>query len=271
MTGLATISLLIAILFNSGYAMHKMNVVSNNKYSIVQIVDHNDHGLRALMLNRSFASVKYQHSDEPYSDYAIFIEENFIAPTQSLQEKKSILVLGAGGFIIGLTDDKNDYTYVDIDGALKDISEEYFLGQDLGPNKKFVAMDARAYLIQTQEKFDLIVLDLFRDPTSVPENMATQEFFKSVHDRMEEDGVMVANYWASANFTDAYSQNLDHTMRSIFPTLNRQIIKNFNVWKRENDWSNIIYSYVRHKDSSAVIYTDDKNRILYDKPATLPH
>jgi hypothetical protein len=41
-------------------------------------------------------------------------------------------------------------------------------------------MDARAYLTQSTDKYDMIVVDLFRDPVSVPENLTTLEFREEV-------------------------------------------------------------------------------------------
>jgi spermidine synthase len=179
-----------------------------------------DAGARALKLNRSFASIIHMYSTEPFTEYAIYINDNFLEPVRESGPKKSILVLGAGGFALGRSDVKNDYVYVDIDASLKKISEEDFLKEDLTPNKKFVAMDARAFLMQTKDKFDLIIVDLCRDPVSMPENMATQEFFQSVKNRLNEDGLMISNYWASANLSDAYSRSLDQTLRTVFPTVN---------------------------------------------------
>src|SRR6185295_429791 len=78
--------------------------------------------------------------------YIEFVEQHYIAPIRTKGPVKSILVIGAGGFTLGLEDKKNDYTYVDIDPSLKDISEKHFIDQKLGPNKRFIPEDARAYL-----------------------------------------------------------------------------------------------------------------------------
>lgn len=260
-----------ALGLNSGYAMKLKHIVSNNLYNTVQVVDYNEEGMRALMLNRSFASAVFKYSPETYMDYMIFMEVNFITPLQEQAEKRDILALGAGGFTLGRTDEKNNYTYVDIDENLKAVAEQDYLKEPLSPNKKFVGMDARAYLRQTDATYDLIVMDLFRDALSVPESLSTREFYEEVKRHLKPGGVVVGNFTASANFSDAYSRNLDATLRAVFPALNRQIIKNFDAWKRENDWNNIIYSYVHHDAGDAVVYTDDKNTIVYDKPAIMPH
>jgi hypothetical protein len=46
-------------------------------------------------------------------------------------------------------------------------------------------------------------------------------------------------------------------------------MENYNLWKDNDpeDNQNIIYMYKRHLDESTKeIYTDNKNRIFYDKP-----
>jgi predicted membrane-bound spermidine synthase len=265
-----TACLLVALALNSKQAMDRMFIVSNNKYNVVQLMQYVDKDIRVMKLNRSHASAIRINSDAPYLDYAIFIEDNFLQPIAEGPEK-SILVLGAGGFTLGRTDIKNRYVFVDIDKDLKEISEKLFLQEKLPPNKSFEAMDARAYLNQSDEKFDIIILDLFRDPISTPENLITREFFEQAKSHLKDGGIMIGNYFASPTFADSYSRNLDYTLRSVFPTLNRQIVKSFDAWKRDDDWTNIVYSYVHHPDENPVIYTDDKNTALFDKPVTLHH
>ncbi len=265
-----TACLLVALTLNSKQAMDRLFVVSNNKYNIVQLMQYVDKDIRVMKLNRSHASAIRVHSDDTYLDYAIFIEDNFLQPIAD-GPVKSILVLGAGGFTLGRTDTKNSYVFVDIDKELKKISETLFLQEKLAPNKTFEAMDARAYLNQSDEKFDVIILDLFRDPISTPENLITREFFEQTKKHLKDGGIMLGNYFASPTFSDPYSRNLDYTLHSVFPAMNRQIVRNFNAWKRDDDWTNIVYSYVHHADEKPGIYTDDKNTAIFDKPATLHH
>lgn len=257
--------LIISFWLNGPQAMKDLKVVSNNKYSTLQVME-DSAGTRFLFLNRTLASAVHKKSSNTSLEYSTHLEKNFFLPMLDKGPKKSVLILGAGGFTIGRRDTKNIYTYVDLDAALKKISEDLLLREKLTPNKKFVAMDARAFLVQSEDKFDLILLDLFRDPISVHENLNTLEFFQEVKDHLAMDGVMVANYWASPAFSDAYSRNLDYTLRYVFPALNREIIGGYDIWRRDNDWKNIIYSFVNVPYESQAVYTDDRNTIIFDKP-----
>lgn len=270
-TILITLWLAIALGLNSGAVMNHMHIVSNNKYSTVQVIERNDAGVRQLKINRSNASTVNQGAPDTFEDYIAYIEDNFLVPIFTEGSAKDILVLGAGGFTVGREDVKNHYTYVDIDGTLKEIVEKQFLKENLTPNKNFVPMDARAYLLQNPQKYDVIVVDLFRDTISVHENFNTLEFFLEAKAHLKPEGVLVANYWASPTFADAYSRHLDSTLRAAFPQMNRQVVDTYNAWEKENDWKNVIYSYVNNPSEKTVLYTDNQNTSMYDKPYSMPH
>ena len=179
--------------------------------------------------------------------------------------------MGAGGFGLGRGDSKNNYGPVDIDKDLKEVAEEKFLEKPLVAHMPYAPMDARAYLNQTDKKFDMIVLDLCRDPISMADSLVTAEFFADVRDHLKTGGVMAGNYFASPGFHDPYSRNLDVTMRAAFPNLNRQVIGEFNVWKNSDDWANVVYSYVHYPEHKHQPYTDLKSTITFDKPTILLH
>src|SRR6185295_8428919 len=148
-------------------------------------------------------------------------------------------------------DKKNDYTYVDIDPSLKDISEKHFIDQKLGPNKRFIPEDARAYLHHAGKKFDLILLDAYFGDLTIPEYLVTREFFQQVKNSLNDEGVVTGNFILSPTFRDRLSQNLDNTLHSVFPHLNRQIVSSekhqFSGWEQDkNVRYNVMYSYYNH-------------------------
>jgi len=269
-TVLVSLCLVLSIGLNSPAAMKHFDIVKYNKYNLIQIRNAEKEQIRVLEINHSFASAVHDLSPTPIVLYVSYIENNFLNPLYDPERPpREILVLGAGGFTMGRFDDLNNYTFVDIDKDLKEIAEEKFLKEELGANKKFIPMEARAYLNQTQKKYDLIILDLYRDPISVPEYLITQEFFEQVKGRLKKGGVIAGNYFASASFSDTYSKKLDNTLRSVYPYINRQIIRDYDPWDRTDDWRNIIYSYTDNGTAQNGIYTDNKNTSLFDKPPIL--
>ena len=127
------------------------DIVENNAVSTISIYDADEGKSRIMDINHSLASkVSTEHNlNFPYIN---FINDNFIA-TIPQGEIKDILVVGAGGFTVGLDDKQNNYIFVDIDKDLKKHAEENFLHQKLGPNKKFIVQDANQFLKESAQKY----------------------------------------------------------------------------------------------------------------------
>lgn len=256
---------LLGLVFNSAKVMEMLNVVENNQYNMIRVFDDPASDMRILSLNNN--------SDSGYSkngkkhDYIEFIETNFIDVLPKSGKPVNILVIGAGGFTIGLEDAHNLYHFVDIDGSLKEIAERDFLQQKLGPNKIFHPVSAEAFLASGDETFDLIILDAYLGDLTIPEQLVTQDFFRRVKNRLGDNGIVAANFILSPSFANAYSRNIDNTFRSVFPFVTRQVIGHYNGWDAKT-MDNTIYIYNRHADETKTkIYTDNKNTVYYDKPS----
>lgn len=259
---LMAVFLMVTCFLNGNSMMEKMQIVENNRYSTIYIETDKDND-KTLHVNRS-TSAKYSPNPDKRFPYISFWERNFINPLIKSGQKKKILVIGAGGFTLGVDDSLNDYTFVDIDSSLKKISEKYILPPGkLGENKKFDAQDARAFLSSAKEKYDLIFLDAFSNIYNVPSYLLTVEFFQQVNSHLADGGVLLFNCITSPNFKSRYSVKVDNTMKQVFPNISRQIIGDFDGWSAEAKDINIIYIYFKNNTSSA-IYTDDKNTYFLD-------
>lgn len=266
-----------AFLINNNYVMRSINIVENNQYNTIRIMENNNGLTRRMSLNNNnsslYSEVPIQFGDDPTPRntfvYVDHINRHFIAPIMMEDKVYDILVIGAGGFTIGFDDDKNNYTFIDIDKSLKRISEELFLKKELTPNKKFEGSPARAFLykaVTDGKKYDLIVLDAYLGAKTIPEHMVTQEFFHSIKEAMKEDGVMVGNFIISASFSSAFSMKLDNTLHRVFPHITRNIVSDYNAWDRDDiNKSNLLYIYHNHNSDINGYYSDDKNTIYYDK------
>lgn len=266
---------LVALALNSNYLMKEDNIIENNQYNTIRIFE-GKKGLHILSLNHNNSSAYTTRAANPnkkvFFGYAKYINRNFIDPISTNNEpKRSILVLGAGGFTIGLEDKKNDYVFVDIDGSLKNISEQHFLKEKLSKNKRFETVPARGYLRkiqQTGQKFDLIIIDTYLGAETFPEHLVTQEFFQDIKSASKDNGIIIGNFLTSINFDNAFSVNLDNTLRTVFPHITRQIIpQKYNGWAEDiRNNRNILYIYHnKQQRPQNGIYTDNKNRVYYDK------
>ncbi|MGQ0527943.1 MAG: fused MFS/spermidine synthase [Alphaproteobacteria bacterium] len=255
------------ILMNSPHIMRVFHIVSDNQYNTTMVIE-NPNGDRHLVTNNN-ASSKYNPGTGDRHDYIEFAEEQAIGPILNSAAPKNVLVIGAGAFTFGVDDTTNHYDYVDIDPALKDISEDFILGQSLTGNKTFHPVEARAYLRSAKIKYDVVLLDAYLGNYSIPEHLVTREFFRQVRDVMNEGGVVVTNFIVSPNFNNAFSQRIDATFRSVFPYMSRHAIGNrYDAWNEDPDAvDNVVYIARKNADDfSQGIYTDDKNTIFYDKP-----
>lgn len=260
-----------ATVLNSNSMMAKLNIVENNRYSTIVVspsknIIKNDFDPddKIININRS-NSGKYSPDPERRFQYIQFIEKNFINTLPKTGEKKKILVVGAGGFTVGIDDTFHDYVFVDIDSSLKEVSEKYLLPPGkLGANKKFDPQDARAFLNSTREKYDLIILDAYSNNYDVPSYLLTAEFFRQVNSSLADGGVMLFNCATSPLFANRYSVKIDNTLKTVFPNISRQIIGPFNGWHvGDGQGRNIIYMYFK-KDYFSGVYTDDKNTYFMD-------
>src|SRR3954447_2030424 len=85
---------------------------------------------------------------------------------------------------------RTDVDAVELDGRLTDIGRRYF---DLrGPHLHAITADARPFLRATHERYDLIVVDAYRQPY-VPFYLATREFFSLARSRLRPGGVVMVN------------------------------------------------------------------------------
>lgn len=137
---------------------------------------------------------------------------------ESIKQSKSfdILVIGAGGFLAGEgISSAHRLTYVDIEPELKDISEKHFLKKKV--NGKFVVADARQYLLSTDKKWDVIMLDAFTGSHSIPEHLATKEFYKLLHRALTPSGRLYINQFLTPSLSDKFSNRIMYTRASYFP------------------------------------------------------
>jgi len=262
-------------LMNSPAMMNNLHIIGDNQYNTV-IISTDEHGSKHFILNGSPSSMLY--SDGRRGGYIAFVEEHFITPIMTgSTPPKSILVIGAGGFTLGLDDKKNDYTYVDIDPQLKELSEKYFIKKQLEPNKRFIPEDVRAYLNHTGKQFDFILVDVFFGESTIPEHLVTQEFFRQVRAVVNDNGIVTFNFILSPGFHGRLSQNLDNTLKSVFHHLDRQLIpslvKPYDGWSTsENDRQNVLYIWYNNPDDSIhTVYTADKNAVSDPGATTRPH
>jgi len=114
---------------------------------------------------------------------------------------------------------------VEIDGELTEIGRRFF---DMrGPRLRTFTADARPYLRRTDERYDAIFVDAYRQPY-IPFYLATKEFFELARDRLRPGGVVVVNA-GHPEGTTKLEKVLGATMASVFPTVVRDPSEDVNT------------------------------------------
>jgi spermidine synthase len=114
---------------------------------------------------------------------------------------------------------------VEIDGALTQAGRRLFGLR--GPHLRLHTADARPFLRRTGRRWDLIVVDAYRQPY-IPFYLATQEFFALVRDHLAPGGAVAVNVGHPED-SDALERTLTATMRAVFPTVLRDPSEDVNT------------------------------------------
>jgi len=207
---------------------------------------------KAFIVNNSLSS--FLNQAQQGAPYIEFIKKTLF---QQLQlRNKSILVIGAGGFTLSVQNHyDNHFTYIDIDDDIARVAEQHFINHIDGD---FIGEDARHYLQQTQERYDVVVSDAYKDRIAIPAYLLTQEYFLGIRNVLQDDGIAIFNLIAKPFLDDAYSKRIDNTISSIFPSCMKTPL-NFS-----DRLENIVYVCKKStQEYDKIVYTDDLN------PATL--
>ena len=248
------------VINSNSYQRKHLGILVNNANSTISVTEYPD----ARILYMNGLPMSLMTTDNNFAPYVNYLNTNYIY-TMPTDKVYKILVLGAGGFTLGLEDTRNEYTFVDIEHTLKDVSERYFLGRRLPDNKKFIVEDASQFLKNTPEQYDFILLDVYSNSYQVPESLITVEFMERLRSRVAPNGIIAMNMIVSPEFHDKYSRVFDNTFNAVFPyNTMRQVIGDFNPWTQKNDPSNVVYIYYNIENDGR-IYTINKTPVIYDR------
>jgi spermidine synthase len=183
-------------------------------HNIIEVHDHPN--VRALYLNYTTGvqslEVKGQVLTGEYFD--LFL----LGP--HLNDGKKVLMLGAAGGVsmkqIAAVFPDAEITGVELDPAVLRVARDYFGLKD-HPRIKLVAEDARWFLAQSRERYDVIAVDLYVTGT-IPFFTATTEFFALARERLAERGVLLINV-LSRRRGEEHIAPFVTTLEAVFPSV----------------------------------------------------
>lgn len=199
---------------------------SESSYQFIRVVEKG--GERVLELNEGVAA----HS--LYDPSTVLTGGNWDLPLvlPSLLERpvRRVAILGnAGGTVARAY--RRFYPEARIDGVEIDpeVTEvgERFFGLEQGPLLRVYDQDARPFLLRTEERYDIIHVDAYRQPY-VPFYLATTEFFELARERLRPGGIVSLNV-ASLPTDHTLVENISGTLATVFPEVLRWQALRFNA------------------------------------------
>ncbi len=202
----------------------KIHVLKRTKYQEAGVLELAEFG-KCLVLD---GYVQSSIVDEHY------YHESLVHPVMvAHEEPRSVLIIGGGeGATLREVLKHNTVqraVMVDIDGELVEIAKRYLKEFHQGafddPRAEVVIEDGRKYVLESEEKFDIIILDLV-DPfaSEIATKLYTREFYSKVLERLNEGGIMVTQAGCSFYYPEEYFSVLK-AIKSVFP-----IVNTYGLW-----------------------------------------
>lgn len=225
-----------------------------NNYFLIKDYKHPELGVgRVLSVNNSASS--YLNDKKQGFKYIELIKK--VLFKDLALTNKDILVIGAGGFSLSAESDYgNHFLYVDIDKAIKPVAKEGFIEKI---NGEFIAEDARKFLLDKVNQYDVIVSDAYSNIYAIPFYLLTREHFLNIRRALKKNGYAVFNIIMSPTLESKYAKRIDNTIHSVFPSCT------ITPADYRGKVANTVYVCKKTSyDNEKGIYTDNINTITLD-------
>lgn len=186
-------------------------------YGHLDVIDSNQ--MRSMYLNGLLHS--RMNPDQPEELVVEYTKYFHISAIFNPNIQK-VLFIGGGGFS-GPKSFLASYPgalidVLEIDPDVISAAKTYFNVSE-NPRLRIFNEDARLFLANTDEKYDVIILDAF-SKYYVPFHLMTLEYFELLKNRLEPDGIIVSNLIGTTEGdTSTLVRSVYKTMNQVFPTI----------------------------------------------------
>jgi spermidine synthase len=251
-------------------------------YAAEQLIASTESSYGYVFVTQNEEGVRYLHIDNDIGVQSVY-DPASVLPPQSfyygyfgllpalLEEPKEVLILGhAGGSFTRIF--KNYYpnlkiTGVELDPAVTAIAEDT-MGFDPS-SAEVVHGDARQYLLNTEKKFDLILVDTYHG-ANIPAHLATEEFFQLCQAHLQPGGLVALNAASTkGEFLDELKNSLALPFKEVvsYPipqSFNTMLVAGDNVSEAVQGLPNDLNPFWEN-------FQAQKNLFAYDPEATAFH
>lgn len=188
-------------------------------YQYVRVTQSDD-GETALIYNEGGGVQSLRRPNDALSNQDYY--NDYLMLPFLVDEPRQALVLGsAGGTIPRLmakyvrpTFPDLQVTGVEIDPEVSKLAPLFFGQQP--DDMKVVNQDARVFVNQTDERYDIVIVDTYSEQIYIPFHLSTVEFFQSVRSILTDQGLIALN----VNATTPDSKlliSMSKTVKKVFP------------------------------------------------------
>ena len=210
-------------------------------YQELRVVDRGD--TRTLYLDgQPHSAMDLDDPNRHVFDYTRYFHASLLFTDEADVDR--VLFVGGGGFtgprIFHEKYPNATVDVVELDPAVIDAADRYF-GIPDSPRMNVHRGDGRQFLEETNNTYDVIVLDAYRKD-SVPFQLTTVEFMQRASDRLDDDGVLLANLISAPSGPASEFYRAEYkTMQQVFPrvysfpTAGGPVVQNIEIVATKQD------------------------------------
>lgn len=142
--------------------------------------------VRELLINSTIQTEMNLETKKSVSEYVRLIEKNLL-----YFPKGKALILGLGGGVVAnmLNEHFYEVTAIEFDERIISMSKQFF---SLHKNIKTICADARYYINNSKEKYNIILFDVFKAEEQ-PSHVITKESLEKLKNMLDTNGIVLIN------------------------------------------------------------------------------
>jgi len=166
--------------FKSEGILGKLEIREEPSYSNESVI------IRKLLINNIIQTEMQIDTKQSVSDYVRLIEKNLL-----YLPKGKALILGLGGGVVANLFQQYHYdvTTVEFDSRIIDMAKQFFY---LSDSVKTVSADARYYINNCKDKYNIILFDVFKAEEQ-PSHVITKESLVKLKTMLDTNGIVLIN------------------------------------------------------------------------------
>jgi len=239
---------------------------TQTQYQELQVVDLGD--TRTLYLDgQRHSAMDTSDPDRHVFEYTRYFHLPFLFAGDP-DDIDRVLFVGGGGFT-GPKRFEREYDatvdVVELDPEVIRVSKAYF-GVEESERLNVHQGDGRQFLRDTDTEYDLVVLDAYKKD-KVPFHLTTREFMQLVHDRLSEDGIVLANLISApsgpaSEFYRAEYRTMNEVFPQVytFPTAGPAVVQNVELVATKNE-TRVTESTLRERNERRDVGVDLESEV----------